>query len=425
LTRALVALLVLAACSDEPEEVPEPEPAPPADPTRQSLVGRWRVVLDSPGGELPFGLEIHEEGHDPPAEILNGDESARVDRLVLEGHRLAMHFDVYRATLIGELDESGTRLRGSWSRPTRHSTTGLDMTAVKGRRYRFAPIREDAVEGAPERITGTYRTVFTHDEETHLAQGELIQHGDRLFGTFLTETGDYRYLEGTYDRGHLRLSTFNGFSAYLFHAEVGDDGEMNGDWWSADRYHATWVAEPHDLEEAGAILGDAYTRTRVVTDDRSLSFTCQDLEGHDVAFPGERFAGKPAVIDVFGTWCPNCNDLAPLLARWHHLYEERGLQVVGLAFEYTEELEEAKPMLQAYQRQYGLEFPLLFCGRVSRDRAAEVLSDLSGIRAYPTTIFVDREGHVQQIHSGFAGPATMEHHEELVRELDAHVAALL
>ena len=38
----------------------------------------------------------------------------------------------------------------------------------------------------------------------------------------------------------------------------------------------------------------------------------------------DRFEDKVLLVNIFGSWCPNCNDEAPLLAEWARRYRERG-----------------------------------------------------------------------------------------------------
>ena len=138
-----------------------------------------------------------------------------------------------------------------------------------------------------------------------------------------------------------------------------------------------------------------------------------------------RFAGKAVLVNIFGSWCPNCNDEAPLLAEWHRRYAARGLEVVGLAYEFTGDRERDRRQVRRYAARHGIEFPLLLAGVSDKARAGETLPDLTAVIAYPTTVFVGRDGRGRKIHSGFTGPATGAHHDALVAELEAEIEGLL
>jgi hypothetical protein len=68
---------------------------------------------------------------------------------------------------------------------------------------------------------------------------------------------------------------------------------------------------------------------------------------------------------------------------------------------------------------------ILLAGIGDKSEAAESLPDLTGIVAFPTTIFVGRDGKVRRVHSGYAGPATGEHHRRMIDELASLIETLL
>jgi thiol-disulfide isomerase/thioredoxin len=144
-----------------------------------------------------------------------------------------------------------------------------------------------------------------------------------------------------------------------------------------------------------------------------------------VSLSDRRFQGEVVLVVLFGTWCPNCNDEAPILARWHHDYREQGLQIIGLAYEFTGDVERDRRMVRLYAERYGLEFPLLLAGISDKAAAGATLPDLTAVLAYPTIVFVGRDGRVRNIHSGFEGPGTGEHHEKLVVRMEAIIGELL
>ncbi len=178
--------------------------------------------------------------------------------------------------------------------------------------------------------------------------------------------------------------------------------------------HATW--------EDG--LPDPWEMVGLTNDEGRLQFTFPDLDGTPVSLSDPRFAGE-VVVSLFGTWCPNCNDEAPILARWQREYQEQSLQVVGLAYEFTGDVGCDRRMMRLYAKRHGLEFPLLLAGISDKTAASATLPDLTAVPAYPTTVFVGRDGRVRNIHTGFEGPGTGEHHEKLVAGMEAIIEELL
>ncbi|MEL7059920.1 MAG: TlpA disulfide reductase family protein [Acidobacteriota bacterium] len=413
---ASCAVLLLGACGGEA--------VAPAD-----LVGTWRAVLASPGGELPFPLLIDDTSGGLRAVAVNGGEEAPFTAVALDGRRVVLAIDWYDATIEAELVD-GDRLEGRWTRASAGGTTSsLPFTATRGSAPRFLPL--DAPEaglepGAGEavpKIDGAWAVEFTDEDGTEVARGEMRQQGNEVRGTFLTPTGDYRFLAGTYERGALRLSTFDGSHAFLFHARAQPDGSLVGDFWSRDTYHATWTARR--LADGEEILPDAWQQVGLTNDAGRFTFEFPDLDGRRVSLDDPAFDDKVVLVNLFGSWCPNCNDEAPLLAAWHRRYRDQGLEVVGLAYEFSGDPERDRQQVERFAERHAISYPLLLAGTSDKTEAAATLPDLDKVLAYPTTIFVGRDGRVHRIHSGFAGPGTGRHHAELVEELESTIRELL
>lgn len=381
--------------------------APPA--STSSLDGRWRARLDSPGGPLPFGLEIAGK----KAWLLNGAERAPVSSVEV-GDEVVVRIDWYDAELRAKVD--GDTLRGAWKKRTSSGWSTLPFVAERGEGPRFEPL-----EGASGSVDGNWRVEFTDEDETYVARAEFSQKGAVVEGTFLTATGDYRFLEGRFEAGTLRLSCFDGAHAFLFTARLAEDGSLSGDFWSRDVYHATWTAQRAE----GDVLPDPNGLASITNEEGRLRFEFPDLNGNPVRLDDERFANKVVIVDIFGTWCPNCNDQAPVLAEWHRRYGPRGFEIVGLAYEVTGDAERDRRQLEVYKKRHGIEFPLLLAGTSNKKKAGETLPDLSAVVAYPTTIFVGRDGRVRRVYTGFSGPGTGEHYKTLVEDHEAEIERLL
>ena len=154
-------------------------------------------------------------------------------------------------------------------------------------------------------------------------------------------------------------------------------------------------------------------------------FAFPDLDGRMVSSSDPRFRSKVVLVDVFGTWCPTCHDAAPTLVRLWHKYHARGLEIVGLAFEVTGDSAIDGRQVRRYRDKFGIPFPLLLAGINDTESAAELLPQLEGFSAFPTTIFLGRDGRVRRVHAGFYGPATGEQHDRLVREFETEMERLL
>lgn len=418
LALALSTLTLVTACGGT---TPAPEPPPP------ELAGSWRAVLSSPGGELPFELRFAEGADGLEASLENGAEQIELSRVELDGRRVTLHFDWYDSEITAELDASGDRLAGQWRKTAAGGgDSTLPFAATRGEAARFLPRSASGIEAGDAAVTdlsGHWRAELTDDDGSEPARVELRQSGAEVEGTFLTPTGDYRFLVGSYEDGLLRLSTFDGAHAFLFQARAQADRSLVGDFWSRDTYHATWTAEP--IAAGEEVLPDAWSLAGLTNDEGRFRFAFPDLEGQIVDQDDPRFDGKVVLVNIFGTWCPNCNDEAPLLAEWHRRYAERGLEVVGLAYEFTGQPERDREMLRRFATKYDIGYPLLLAGTNDKAGAAATLPDLDRVVAYPTTVYIGRDGKARRIHSGFSGPGTGAHHVRLVEELEALIETLL
>lgn len=419
----LSVVLLLAACAPAAQEPAEPT-APPAD----ILVGTWRAVLGSPGGELPLTFEIWEQDGSLEGVMINGPEQAPFSHISRNGTLASLETQWYDSGVQAEISADGMTMRGSWQRVSADNLISrLSFEALKDDETRFLPLHELGIEegegGTIPSVAGVWEASFVDPDKTEPARGEFSQDGGHVLGTFLTPTGDYRYLEGTYESGVLRLSTFDGAHAFLFVARAQPDGSLVGDFWSRDKFHATWTARAVAAESE--ILPDRWQEVGLKNDRGEFRFAFDDLDGNTVSIDDQQFDGKVLLVNIFGSWCPNCNDEAPLLAEWARTYRDQGLEIVGLAYEFTGDVERDRRQVRRFAERHGVDYTLLLGGMSDKQAAAETLPDLTAVLAYPTSVFIGRDGKVRKVYSGFAGPGTGEHHDKLVAQLEAVIEELL
>ncbi|MCX4245599.1 TlpA family protein disulfide reductase [Paraliomyxa miuraensis] len=437
-------LLALACCFVGPiacgTEPPPPQPvATDLDAAKSSvplpseasvrahpnLNGTWRATLASTGGELPFRLELRSSADGTlGATIVNGPERLEPSRVAWDGDELVIAFDVYDSEIRARGDADA--LSGTWVHTMPFGQESMRFSAIRDAGPRFVGDVEPPAHEVPASIDGNWAATFTEpDGSTFAAQAVITSRGDRLEATFLTDTGDFRYLDGRYVQGRLELSCFDGAHAFLLRADVGTDGALAGDLWAMSRIHFTWRATPM-ADGDPSPLADPSTIVGLTPEaDGRMQFAFPDLTGTMVRHDDPRFDGKVVLVELFGTWCPNCNDYAPLLESWHERYGPRGLEIVGLAFEMTGDPQRDRTFVQRFAERHGIAFPLLLAGESDKAKAALNIPAITKVEAYPTTILIDRHGKVRHTHSGFAGPATGSHHTELRTALERRIEALL
>lgn len=377
--------------------------------------GPWRAVIDLPGGALPFQFEVTGASGQWQATVINGQERIPVPEFRLTADELRIAFPAFNTWI--EARRHGTGYRGELTLVKRGGKQQkMPFRAEHGPRHRF--VSDPASQ--PAAVAGRWAVRFVDDDgESSIAVAEFVQQGTALEGTFLTPTGDYRFLSGDVDGERIYLSTFDGAHAFLFSATLTPAGELQGDFWSGTQWHESWTAR----RDPDAALPDANSMTRFVGD--RVAFAFPDVNGDIVTFEDPRFAGKVVLITLAGSWCPNCHDEAAFMAPFYEQYRERGLEVVGLMFEHLDDFSEAAQQVRAFRDKFDIGYPLLVAGSSDKSRAGQVMPMLDRVYAFPTTIFVDRNGTVRRVHTGWNGPGTGKHYEELVADLTATVENLL
>jgi peroxiredoxin len=263
-------------------------------------------------------------------------------------------------------------------------------------------------------LSGDWRVQFQRPDKTIDALGLFEQSATQLFGTFVTRSGDYRSLEGGWEGDSLYLSAFEGSHAYLFTGKLKGDS-IYGHWYSGKSFHIPWKAH----RDSTFKLPSADTLTYLKEGYTEVNFSFPGLDGNNVSLSDSRFEDKPVIITIMGSWCPNCMDEARYLKDVYARYKETGLQIVGLSFERYGDYERDLPALQKMVTDLEIPYPVLHAGKAGGKYAAEALPMLNHIIAFPTAIYINREGEVVKIHTGFTGPATGERYTRFVEENEA------
>src|SRR5262249_39611660 len=147
----------------------------------------------------------------------------------------------------------------------------------------------------------------------------------------------------------LRLSCFDGTHAFLFDARLEGDGRLNGEFWSGDRGHDTWTAE----RDASAKLADTFSLARWNDDFGLATLLFPDLDGKERSLADAEFDGKARILQVMGSWCPNCQDETHYLADLDRRYRSRGLSIVGLSFEITGDFARDSEQVRRAAKRHG------------------------------------------------------------------------
>lgn len=386
-----------------------------SQPKAEFKTGMWRGILEIQGQRLPFNFRVAKDfagGYD--VYLKNGGEELLLDEVTYDGDSVNMVLHVFDAQLRAALNND--ELNGYFTL-NYNPDFKIRFDALFGDSFRFQPTDTTA---SVKNFSGKYEVVFVNETDTTQSVGIINQKGNYATGSFLTTTGDYRYLEGGVFNDTLFLSTFDGNHAYLFKA-VKKDSMLIGDYWAGRSYHQSWTG----IKNENASLPDAESLTYLKPGFETLDFTFPDLNGKNVSLTDERFKNKVVILQLSGTWCPNCMDETKYLSPWYDNNKNRGVEVLGLAFERKPDLNYASERVKKMKAKWGVNYDFVIAGVNNKVKAAEALPALNKIVAFPTMIFIGKDGKVKHIHTGFEGPGTGVYHERWKQRFNEIVNELL
>jgi thiol-disulfide isomerase/thioredoxin len=363
----------------------------------------------------PFLFEVKKTSLDTATFILiNGDERVELPNVTFHGDTLIVPIIAYDAVLKGFV--KGNHIEGKFIKNYIENDSGVTFTAVYGTSERFAPVTTPT----NRKIDGKWDVLFVNEGDTTHNVGIFKTSGDIVTGSILTNSGDLRFLEGAYTNEGVQLSAFGGLSPYYIELNFTDDNHFEGTFYTT-RGITKLVGRKNDA----AALADAYSLAGLKQGYETLSFSLPNLNGNIVSLSDEQYKGKVIIVSILGSWCPNCLDEMAYLAPWYEENKDRGVEILGIAFERKNDEVYAKKAIGQLKERYNTTYPILFGGAVGKENVAGVLPELDNFSSYPTTIFIDKKGKVRTIHTGFNGPATGLFYDEFIEEFNTLVDSLL
>lgn len=403
--------------------------------------GTWDAALRIPSGDVGFTLDIHLHDGKVSGAIMNGPDRQPLTSGTFDGSQLVLRLDYYDGQITARFeDATKTRLVGEYTRQTSKGIGKYEFYAVRqpsahGDRMPASKTLPEGVDVSGDWIMTLRKSDGSIDEVDEATFTVTPKSSGQAWvsGTVIPVSGDYGLLHGAIMRAAgpgknptLRMSRFDGIHVTLLTGEVLADGTMKGEFASGQSYHVTWTAvRKADVASGAPAPEDPFTLTTVKNPAEPFAFSLPDATGKTVSLTDERFKGKVVLVDIFGTWCPNCHDEAPLLVDLYKKYRKDGLEIVLLAYEYTDDAARNARQVEIFRQKYGIDFPILMAGTTADGEIARTLPQLVNFGAYPTTIFIGRDGLVHKIHAGFSGPATGDRFPQVKREFDELVRELL
>ena len=310
---------------------------------------------------------------------------------------------------------NGDSLKGTYTKNYAENYV-LPFKAVHGKAGRFDNVSSSSA------FDGTWETTFySEDGKETPAVGVFKAEEGLLKGTFLTKTGDYRFLDGYTEQDTMHLYTFDGNHIYKFKAHKESDSIIKGEYWSGKTSFKTFVSKRNDTVS----LPDANSLTYLKEGYDRINFSFPDLEARQVSLTDEKYKGKVVVLQIFGTWCPNCMDETRFLSEWYRKNVDQGVEIIGLAYEIKPDFNYARDRVLTMKEKLDVPYDFLIAGTSTTESASESLPMLNRVMSFPTSIIIDRKGEVRRIHTGFSGPATGVYYEEFVDDFNHFMKDLI
>jgi thiol-disulfide isomerase/thioredoxin len=388
---------------------------------QKELAPNYRAYVVRPDSNtVVFNMQVSKEKTGTYFYITNADEKIKVGPVSLTNDSVNFAMPVFESSFKTKRNADGS-FQGIWNKGTTGEFQNWPFYAYPNQIYRF--IKNQG--GAVYNISGKWDVTITRPNGTpRKALAEFEQSGDKLTGSFLTPSGDYRFLEGIVTGDSLKLSTFDGSHAYTFYAKIASAEKITGGVYLAGYSgKETWSAvKDNNVKEP-----QQEQPTKLKPGESKLNFTFNDLEGKPVSINDDRFKNKVVVVQLMGSWCPNCMDETKFLSDFYNKYRSKGVEIVSLAYEYSTDIERSRKSLAKFQKLFNVQYPMLITGVTSTDeqKTEKTLPQLTTIQSFPTSIFLDRKGNVKEVHSVFYGPGTKQYFEEYKKIFTNIVEGLL
>lgn len=226
--------------------------------------------------------------------------------------------------------------------------------------------------------------------------GTLLLHeaGDWLTGTIATPTGDFRFLTGSKNR----LQTFDGAHLYQITGNF-PEANLQGMFYSGTHY-----AAPFRAEQLTAIP-QLTAQEAQIKPNAEFSLAFYDSAMNQQVWGLEDLPKDVTVIDIMGTWCPNCLDEMHTLLQLHREYPDVGFMTIAFERNALGNPQQARERLLQYVKTLDIPWAVEIGGNSDKTVAQEAFPFLERVASFPTTLFVHKDGRIRT-HSGFNGPAT-------------------
>lgn len=377
-----------------------------------ALDGRWDATVNVNRLDIPFQLEITGTGATLKASFFNGgDRRIPSTSAKSDGASATFNFDQLGTKLV--VAHKDGKLTGEYQRGGTRAPYPFNASR--------SPVVTPVVTGAPP-IGGTWIVPARGNKGETAWKFIVTQTGAEITAAILRIDGDTGALTGTWHDGKYVLSHFDGGRPLLLEVTPVDGTKLKLRQNNSTEFEAVRDGAPE--AKAIGVPDDPAHHTTVRDPNEVFAFNFPDLNGRMVSNDDPRFKGKVLLVNIGGSWCPNCHDEAPFIAALYKKYQSAGLEVIGLSFESAEDVQQHDfSRLRAYITEYDIKYTVLVPG--AQEQLNEKIPQGVNLNSFPTTFFVGRDGRVRGTHAGFPSPGSGEYYTEAEREVTKLVEQLL
>jgi thiol-disulfide isomerase/thioredoxin len=386
----------------------------------QGIAGRWDGTAKvSETLTVPVHLDISGSGNHVEGAFLNGPQRSVSTEGSISGNSITLKFAQFDLAFQATLQDGA--LKGTYSKNDGGFSYALELKPHV--------TTEDKVIQAPI-IQGVWIIPTESAKGEHAFRLIVNQYASNAYATILRVDGDTGVLAGTLKGGTYILSHFGDVRASILEITPAEDGTLALTLYGTHT-HAGQDGQPVKLtayRPADAKVknipepDDFSTHTSVRNPQQPFQFSFPDLDGKLVSNTDAQFKNKVVLVNVTGSWCPNCHDEAPYLAQLYRKYRTRGVEIVALDFEEPEQIQ-SLTRLRSFIKKYGIEYTYLVAG-VQKDVHDKVPQAVN-LNAWPTTFFVGKDGLVHAVETGFTSSGSGKFDSEVRAKYVANIERLL
>jgi len=378
--------------------------SPPA-----SLEGPWRGTLELAGTPLPFTLVIQRASGALVADLCNGAKCDSRATIRVRGDSVVFDIADYDATISAL--QQGDSLTGSYHNVGRNGPRSIPFHASRGRWPQAA---------APAALEGSWDAWFVTDQRRS-PRVLVLHNGEQgLEGGVVSNTGDLGVFWGRAVGDSFLVARFDGVSVYVLAGRLAGD-TLRGVFHAGLRTQTPWLA----VRSGATAHLSAPTAITSADTVNPFRFAFPDLRGRIVTQDDPRLKGKVVLVDIFGSWCVTCHEATPHLLELYRDYHTKGLEILGLGYEVSGDSTRDNPQIRRFRDKFSIPWPLLHAGASIVEETAATLPQLRGFTAYPTTIFLGRDGRIRQVYAGFRGPSAGAQHLRQIEDYRRIIESLL